>query len=417
MSIIPTVQRLRLQKTIQASARIGATSNNGLHRLALSDQDKEMRDLFVRWLNEEGLEVRIDDFGNIYGRRNGSNKYLDPIVFGSHLDTQPNGGRFDGIIGVLCALEVIRTFNDYAIETERPVEIVNFTNEEGARFEPSMLGSGGVTGFYDADYILSRTDMHGKTIAEELRRIGYDGTPENRLNRVHRFIELHVEQGQKLESSGHSIGAVEGVKGISCLEVKVRGEQNHAGSTPMSIRKDALLSAAKMHVEIDRLIRDINEEATATVGRISAKPNVSNCISGEVTFTIDIRHYKDKVRHNAVEMIKERFGTIAVAEGVGIEVEKLWDSPSTVFDKNTVSLIMEGAQHFNYPVRTIISGAGHDAQHMNRIVPSAMIFLPSINGKSHCEEEYTSMDDIEKGANTLLYVIYKLAQNLQLLDG
>lgn len=411
VNVFPTIKRTRLEETIQASARIGTTANNGLNRLALSEQDKEMRDLFIRWLNESDLDVKIDDFGNIYGYRYGKNVDLDPVVIGSHLDTQPNGGRFDGILGVLSALEVVRTLDDHGIKTERSIVIVNFTNEEGARFEPSMLGSGGLSGVYNPEYIFSRKDRDGKTFVEELQKIGYKGKPEDRLTRMYRFIELHVEQGPYLESSGHSIGAVEGVQGISCLEVKVKGEQNHAGTTPMVSRKDALINAAKMIVDIDRLVKDSDEDAKVTVGRISVTPNVSNCVPGEVIFTIDIRHFDDKVRHQLIEVIKERLGTLAGAENVEVEIELLWHTPSTIFAKDVVNLILEGAQKFHYPARTITSGAGHDAQHINRIVPSAMIFVPSAKGKSHCEEEFTSMDDIEKGANTLLYVTYNLAQN------
>lgn len=409
MKEFPSINRARMEGTMEASARIGATADGGLHRLALSDQDKKMRDLFVQWLREADLDVKVDDLGNIYGYRPGSNKHLEPVVLGSHLDTQPNGGRFDGVLGVLSALEVVRTFNDRGIETERTIVVANFTNEEGARFEPSMLGSGGLSGVYDSEYIFSRQDRDGQTFGEELQRIGYKGKPENRLKGIYRYVELHVEQGPYLESSGHSIGAVEGVQGIACLQVSVKGEQNHAGTTPMETRKDALVTAAKMIADLNRLARESDEGTKVTVGRMSVEPNVSNCVPGEVTFTVDIRHYDDEIRNRTIEMVKDRLGTLAGAEDVELEIELLWHTPSTAFAKDVVNLILEGAQYFRYSARTIISGAGHDAQHIHKMAPSAMIFVPSVHGKSHCAEEFTAMDDIEKGANTLLYVTYRLA--------
>lgn len=408
MKEFPSINRARLEGTMEASARIGATADGGLHRLALSDQDKKMRDLFVQWLREADLDVKVDDLGNIYGYRPGSNKHLEPVVLGSHLDTQPNGGRFDGVLGVLSALEVVRTFNDRGIETERTIVVANFTNEEGARFEPSMLGSGGLSGVYDSEYIFSRQDRDGQTFGEELQRIGYKGKPDNRLKGIYRYVELHVEQGPYLESSGHSIGAVEGVQGIACLQVSVKGEQNHAGTTPMETRKDALVTAAKMIADLNRLARESDEGTKVTVGRMSVEPNVSNCVPGDVTFTVDIRHYDDEIRNRTIEMVKDRLGTLAGAEDVELEIELLWHTPSTAFAKDVVNLILEGAQYFRYPARTITSGAGHDAQHIHKMAPSAMIFVPSVHGKSHCAEEFTAMDDIEKGANTLLYVTYRL---------
>src|SRR5690625_2886588 len=241
-----TINMRRLEEKINKSSSIGSLSNGGICRLALSDQDKVMRDIYVKWLIEAELEVKVDDFGNIYGIREGERNHLSPVVIGSHLDTQPQGGRFDGILGVLAALEVIQTLNDYKIETRRPINIVNFTNEEGARFEPSMMGSAGISGIFSKEFIHQRRDQDGKVFGEELERIGYFGSKENRLKDGYYFVELHIEQGPILEEEGIDIGAVTGVQGIKSLEIEVRGAYAHAGTAPMRMRKDALLAASSM---------------------------------------------------------------------------------------------------------------------------------------------------------------------------
>lgn len=407
-----TINSARLRETFLASAGIGTLPNGGLCRLALSDEDKTMRDLYVDWLKEAGLDVRVDDFGNIYGRREGTDKEAKAVLFGSHLDTQPQGGKYDGILGVLAALEVIRTFNDHGIKTERPIEIVNFTNEEGARFEPPMLGSGGVAGIFQKSFVLGRKDQNGKSYGEELTRVGYSGDESNRaqVQRIYRYVELHIEQGPILERENLTIGAVEGIQGMTWLEVKLTGQADHAGPTPMNMRKDALVAAAKMIVEIQQTAKATDESATVTVGRIRAEPGAVNCVPGEVVFSIDVRHFDDSIKGKIVEMILEKISTIAAVEQVEIEVSTLWDIAATHFSPSIVKRVLEGAQAYGYTARRIVSGAGHDAKYVNDIVPSGMIFVPSIDGKSHCEEEFTPWEDIEKGTNVLLQVIQSLAQ-------
>src|SRR5699024_7027565 len=246
----PAINLKRLIKMIEMSSSIGAIPNNGLCRLALSEEDKQIREIFTNWMNEANLEVRFDDFGNIYGRRKGRSD-LSPVLVGSHLDTQPNGGRFDGVLGVLTAMEAIFTLNDHGVETKRPIELVNFTNEEGARFEPPLLGSGGLAGVFDKDFVYSRQDRNGKSFEKELVRTGFLGELENRIEDIHSFIELHIEQGTILESERVSIGAVEGIKGMTWFELIVTGEGGHAGPTPMPLRKDALLAATKIITKIE----------------------------------------------------------------------------------------------------------------------------------------------------------------------
>ncbi|GAX90881.1 Zn-dependent hydrolase [Effusibacillus lacus] len=405
-----TVNLSRIKEMLDVSSSIGTLPQGGLCRLALSDEDKQMRDIFIKWLQDLNLQVRVDDFGNIYGRREGKDKDAPAVVVGSHLDTQPQGGRFDGILGVLSALEVIRVLNDCDIETKRPIEIVNFTNEEGARFEPPMLGSGGVAGVFDKDFILNLKDSSGKRFGDELQRIGYAGSEENRIKDMYGYVELHIEQGPVLERENISIAAVEGIQGITWLEVRLTGQADHAGPTPMSMRKDALVAAAKMIVAVQQIAKDIDDTATTTVGRLSVAPGAVNCVPGEVVFTIDIRHFNDIVRERAVESVLEKISTIAAVEGVGIEVSKLWEIPATAFSQHIVKHVIKGAEMSGYSVRNMVSGAGHDAKYMNHIVPSAMIFVPSVGGKSHCPEELTLWEDIEKGANVLLYVVHELAQ-------
>lgn len=407
-----TINALRLQETFLSSAQIGALGNGGLCRLALSDEDKAMRDVYVDWLKAAGLAVRVDDFGNIYGRREGKNKEAAAVLVGSHLDTQPQGGKYDGILGVLAALEVIRTLNDQGIETERPIEIVNFTNEEGARFEPPMLGSGGIAEIFEKAFILGRKDRKGKSLGEELTRIGYAGSDSNRARaqQIHRYVELHIEQGPVLERGNLTIGAVEGIQGMTWLEVKLTGQADHAGPTPMSMRKDALVAASKMIVAIQQTSKEIDDSATTTVGRISAEPGAVNCVPGEVVFSIDVRHFDDTIKEKMIEIILEKISTIAAVEQVEIEVSKLWDIAATHFSPDIVTCVLEGAQAYGYSAKRMVSGSGHDAKYMNDVVPSGMIFIPSVDGKSHCEEEFTRWEDVEKGTNLLLHVIQSLAQ-------
>ncbi|MCG7334999.1 Zn-dependent hydrolase [Sporosarcina sp. ACRSM] len=398
----------RLKRTIDKSAQIGEIPGNGLCRLALTKEDKEMRGLFLEWMENVGLTTRVDDFGNIYGRREGLSD-LAPVVIGSHLDTQPNGGRFDGILGVLAALEVIHTLNDNGIETDRPIEIVNFTNEEGARFEPPLLGSGGLVGVFDKEFVYSRKDNAGKTFEEELNKIGYKGSIKNRLQRIHSYIELHIEQGPVLENKQIAIGAVEGIKGMTWLEIKVSGESGHAGPTPMAMRRDALMAASKLFVHIEEKAKSSDEDISMTIGRMSIYPNVANCIPGEVVFSLDVRHIDDQVRKEFVAEIKEEMEQICQQEQVQLEITDLWDINATAFHPEIIEQIVKSAKEFDCSVTRMVSGAGHDAKYINQIAPTGMIFVPSIGGKSHIESELTLDDDIEKGANVLLHCVLQLS--------
>lgn len=402
------VNRERLLETLKVSSSIGSTGNGGLNRLALSDADKNMRDIFVDWLKEEGLEVRIDDFGNIYGKRKGKLEDGPSVAIGSHLDTQPCGGKYDGILGVLSALEVIRVLNENDIETDYPVEIVNFTNEEGARFAPPMLGSGGITGDFTKEYIYGIKDAEGISFEQALTDIDYMGDSKNRLTNVKNFIELHIEQGPILHDKEKTIGVVQGIQGIDWFTVKVTGKTNHAGPTPMENRKDALVAASKMILKVNEITNEIKGLKT-TIGKMDVRPNVTNVIPGEVEFTIDIRHEDNDLRSHAFERLKEQLSTIALMNKVELTITTDWNTETTLFAPAVKNAIQEAADKFGYSSLELFSGPGHDAKYMAGVVDSGMIFVPSIDGISHNEQELTLDDDIEKGANVLLHVVQKLA--------
>ncbi|MBU8769365.1 M20 family metallo-hydrolase [Cytobacillus oceanisediminis] len=403
------VNRKRLLDTINVSSSIGALENGGLNRLALTEEDKKMRNIFVKWLQEEKLNVRVDDLGNIYGRRKGKFNDSPAVAIGSHLDTQPCGGRFDGILGVLTALEVVRTLNENNIETDYPIEIVNFTNEEGARFEPPMLGSGGVAGEFTKDFIYNTKDIENISFQEALKKIQYMGDEKHRLRDIKYFIELHVEQGPILEKNNKLIGIVEGIQGISWLNVKVVGETNHAGPTPMEDRKDALAPSAKMVTKVYEITNEI-EGMKTTVGKLNVKPNITNVIPGEVEFMIDVRHKDDEIRAGTIDRLREQLGTIAVMNNVEVTISTDWNSDAVLFSSEVMDAISEAAGVLGYSTLRLFSGPGHDAKYISKMADTGMIFLPSINGISHNEKELTLEDDIEKGANVLLNTILKLAR-------
>ncbi len=404
---IVKVNEERLHDSLRRLAEIGATPGGGVTRLALSDEDKAGRDLLRVWMEEAGLAVRVDDFGNMAGRRDGAE--VGPVVMlASHCDSVVRGGRYDGAYGVLAGLEVVRTLNDHGITTRRPIEVVNWTNEEGVRFEPAMLCSGAVVGRFDRAYVYDRTDRAGRRFEDELRRISYLGDEGARPGPAAAYLELHVEQGPVLEAAAVPVGVVEGIVGITWLEVTLEGRADHAGPTPMGSRRDALAAAARVVSGVEAMARRTNE-AVATIGRLTVDPNVINTIPGRVVMSVDIRHPEESVLDALVGELEHLAASVSDETGVGIGLERFWTSEPTPFDPHVKAAVAAACEELGLPLRQLWSSAGHDAKYLQDVCPSAMIFVRSRDGLSHSEQEYSSPEDLEAGANVLLRAALGLA--------
>lgn len=393
----------RLRSTLEEMAKIGATPGGGVQRLTLSDEDKQARDLFVGWLKSLNLEVTIDEMGSIFGRRPGKNNDLAPVMSGSHIDSQPKGGRFDGILGVMGPLEVLRTLDENGIETLRPMVIVDWTNEEGSRFAPAMVASGVWAGALERDWVYERTDINGKRFVDELTRIGYRGAASAKQFPLHAYYEYHIEQGPVLEREAKIIGAPKGILCLHWYDIYLEGEANQVGPTPMEGRHDALCAAAEMILKVNQLPDRMGGNMVATVGEIQNYPNSRNIIPDKVHFTVDIRSWDDEHAVRAWDLVKADFQTIAARRGCPIRIEETWRVEHSPFDERLVQRVLDSADMLGYPGLRMVSGAGHDASYMNQITPTAMIFVPSIGGRSHVEVENTTWKDCEAGANVLLH--------------
>ena len=402
------INRKRLEESMEALGRIGATAQGGLNRVALTDDDRRGRDLLVRWMREAGLAVTVDQMGNIFGQRAGGDG-RPPVLMGSHADSVPTGGKYDGQLGVLCALETIRTLNDRKIETRHPVAMAIFTNEEGARFQPAMIGSGVMAGKIPLEDAYNARDRDGLRLGDELERIGYLG-PEPCIPRPLRaYLELHIEQGPILEEERLPVGVVEGIVAIAWSRVTLTGVQDHAGPTPMRIRHDALVAAADIIRGVREIPKKIGGDMVSTVGRLDVTPNIPNAIPGRVSMSIDLRAPDEHHITRGLGLVDRLVKDAAKAEGVTYQLEHYWRVPRTRFALEVLDAIEAAVRSLGCGHRRILSGAGHDAQYMAAICPSGMIFVPSRDGRSHCEEEFTPMDDIEHGANTLLLAASTLA--------
>lgn len=398
----------RLNASLQELARIGATDGGGVTRLTLSDEDKAARDLLARWMTEAGLEVRIDDLGNMSGIRPGTED-APPVYMGSHIDTVVRGGRYDGALGVMGALEVIRTLNDHNIQTRLPVALVNWTNEEGVRFEPATLCSGTIAGAFTRGFAYGIRDRNGLIFGEELERIGYKGDESLRPLPASAYLELHIEQGPVLEAAGKSVGVVGGIVGIIWSEVVVTGQSDHAGPSPMPLRKDALMAASTMITSIERLALDRDDVTVTTVGRIRVEPDTINTIPGKAVFSVDFRHRDGETIDYLSRELSKLGETIARNRGVDITVERIWTSEPTPFDPIVVDAIRNGCETLGLSYEELWSGAGHDAKHLADLVPTGMIFVRSAGGISHAEIEYSTPEDITAGGNVLLQAALSLA--------
>ena len=401
----------RFRKSMEDIARIGATKGGGVHRLALSDQDKEARDLFTDWVNDAGLELRVDEMGNMFARRAGENDDASSAMTGSHLDTVPTGGRFDGSLGVLAGLEAIRSLNDKNISTKRPIEVVNWTNEEGARFPPSMLGSGVFSGAITQESAYEVRDSEGIRFLDELERIGYRGDALCAPRPIGSYIELHIEQGPVLLNENVKVGIVEGIFGLSWLRITMRGERDHAGPTPMSMRRDALVGAARAISAIREIPAKMDPEFVATVGELSVSPNAINVIPDQATFSVDFRHRRPEIMESALKLVEKITVEEAQKENLEIEIENIGSSSPMAFDAKVERAIKTVCAESNYSHRCMWSAAGHDARYTAQLGPTAMIFVPCVAGKSHSEEEDMDWEDAYRGCDVLTKTLIKLADS------
>ncbi|URS58916.1 Zn-dependent hydrolase [Pseudomonas sp. Y39-6] len=409
----PLINRDRLWQSLMDLARLGATVKGGVCRLALTDLDRQARDLFVQWCEAAGCSVSIDAIGNIFARRPGRNPALPPVMTGSHIDTQPTGGKFDGCFGVMAGLEVIRTLSDLKIETEAPIEVVVWTNEEGSRFPPCMMGSGVFAGKFDLQDTLDKQDDQGLSVGAELRRIGYAGSRAVLGHPVGAYFEAHIEQGPVLEDRATTIGVVMGCLGQKWFDLTLTGVEAHAGPTPMHLRKDALVGAAEVVSAVNRIAHQQQPHACGTVGCLSLRPGSRNVIPGQVQMTIDLRHlHADKLQ----AMVDEVRGVIeasAARHGLTFELTATADFPPLDFHPACVNAVRDAADALGLSHMDIVSGAGHDAIFVAELGPAGMIFVPCEGGISHNEIENAAPDDLAAGCAVLLRAMVNAAQGDQ----
>lgn len=395
----------RLWETIIETGKIGATPAGGVSRLTLTDLDREVRDWFVQACKAVGCTVTVDEAGSIFARRPGKDNSRDPIAVGSHLDTQPLGGRFDGIAGVLSGLEILRTLEENEYTTESPLEIIDWTNEEGSRFAPAMLASGAFSGVYTLDFIYDTKDREGKSFRDELERVGYLGEVPVGNHRLAGYFELHIEQGPILEMEGQMIGVVRGAQGQLWYELTVNGRASHAGSTPMPMRKDAMLACARIADGVNRIALKHAPDGMSTVGLVELTPNSRNVIPGRAFFTIDLRHPDEQellaMGEEADALVKDT----AADTRTDISMVNVLNMMPMKFDETCVSVVRDSAQKLGYSHRDMVSGPGHDALYVARVAPTAMVFIPCEDGISHNEAESVNPEHMTAGADVLLHAV------------
>lgn len=400
----------RLWDSLMEMAKIGATPKGGCNRQTLTDLDKQGRDLFVTWCKQAGCTVSVDRIGNIFARREGTEPGLAPVMSGSHLDTQPTGGKFDGVLGVLAALEVVRSLNDLDLKTRHPIEISMWTNEEGARFAPSMIASGVFCGHYSLDYALDIRDFEGKRFGDELERIGYAGKEPVGKKPIHAFFELHIEQGPILEEDGTDIGIVVAAQGQRWYEIEITGQDSHAGTTPMERRKDALLGAARLVDGVNRIGRNTMPYGRGTCGVITVSPASRNVIPGSCFLTAEFRHPDEPTLAVMDGSLRNLAKDVAKELGLEIAIKEIANYPAQPFDASCLDAIRRGAKKYGLSHHDIISGAGHDAVYVARVAPAAMIFVPCVGGISHNEAEDCKPQWVTNGANVLLHAMLEKAE-------
>jgi beta-ureidopropionase / N-carbamoyl-L-amino-acid hydrolase len=403
----PGIDGGRLWSSLMELARIGATPKGGVRRVTLTPADREGRERFALWCREAGLELRVDAIGNMFARRAGKDAGAAPVVMGSHLDTQPNGGRFDGAYGVMAGLEVVRALNDAGITTRTPLEVACWTNEEGSRFVPTMMGSGVFAGVYPLADILKNKDTDGISVRDALEAIGYRG--EARPHRVGAYFEAHIEQGPVLEDTRTTIGVVQGALGQRWFDILITGQDAHAGPTPMHLRKDAMLAAAQLTLEVNRIATSFPDSARGTVGHVQVKPNSRNVIPGEVRMTVDLRNARDATLSSMREELERQARAVAQERHVAIDLKEVVYFPPSEFAPELVGRVRAAAERLGFSHRDIVSGAAHDAVYLARVAPTAMVFVPCEGGISHNEIENARPEDLAAGCSVMLEAVLATA--------
>jgi len=403
------IDSARLWDTIHETAKFGATPKGGVRRLTLGPEDKQVRDWFRKACEAAGLEVQVDALGSMFGLRKGRDMSKPPIGVGSHLDTQPTGGKFDGVLGTLAALELVRTLNDAGIETEVPICVCNWTNEEGSRFAPATMASSAYAGASTTDNILARTDAAGMSVGEALDNIGYRGNEAVGARKFGAFVELHIEQGPLLEAESKTIGVVDRGQGIIWYDGKITGFESHAGTTPMPMRRDALATLAEIVLAVERIAKAHGPNAVGTIGEAVIAAPSRNVIPGEIAFTVDIRSPDSKILDAIDRDLRGAIAEIAPRRKAEITLDAIWRKEPTVFDTRLVDAVEGSARMLGYSHRRITSGAGHDACNMANVVPAAMVFVPCKDGISHNELEDATQADCAAGANVLMHTVLALA--------
>lgn len=402
----------RLWDMLMETAKFGGTPKGGIKRLTLTEEDRRVRDWFKAETEKLGCTVTVDEVGNMFATRPGKRSDLLPIAMGSHLDTQPTGGKFDGVLGVLGALEAMKTLHESGYETNAPVEIVNWTNEEGSRFAPAMLASGVYAGAFTRDYAYEREDRQGVKFLDALEGIGYRGQEAVGAHKFQAMFELHIEQGPILEDKGEMIGVVQGVQGMRWYEVTVTGQDAHTGATPMYLRKNALLGVARLIDRIDAIAQKHSPDAVGTVGLIENKPNSRNVIPGEVFFTVDFRHPDEGILQKMEDEYRAAIPEILEPLKLTWDEKMIWNSPAVKFDPQLIDCVRKGVEKAGFANRDMVSGAGHDAAYIARVAPTTMIFVPCLGGISHNEAESTTLEECGAGAQVLLNAVLEYDSRL-----
>ena len=400
----------RLWDALMEMAKIGPGVRGGNNRQTLTDEDGEGRALFQKWCEDAGMTMGVDQMGNMFFRREGEDPEATPVYVGSHLDTQPTGGKFDGVLGVLGGLEIVRSLNDLGIRTRRPIVVTNWTNEEGTRFAPAMLASGVFAGMHEQDWAYQRQDAEGKTFGDELQRIGWRGEEEVGARPMHAFFELHIEQGPILEAENKDIGVVTHGQGLWWLQITLTGKESHTGSTPMPMRRNAGLGMARITELVHTIAMDNQPAAVGAIGHCDVYPNSRNVIPGKVVFTIDFRSPDQEVLDGMKARLEVEGAKIAAELGLGLEIEVAGHFDPVTFDENCVAAVRNAAERLGYSHRDIVSGAGHDACWINRVAPTAMVMCPCVDGLSHNEDEDISPEWAAAGADVLFHAVVETAE-------